>query len=31
LEQNPDKMIFPTTLKESGEALDPAYDGGESW
>jgi hypothetical protein len=28
LEQNPDKMIFPTTLKEAGEALDPAEDRG---
>ena len=24
LEQNPDKMIFPTTLKEADEALEPA-------
>lgn len=29
LEQNPDKMIFPTTLKEEGEVLEPAYDGGD--
>ncbi|WP_049937200.1 hypothetical protein [Haloplanus natans] len=30
LEQNPDKMIFPATLKEAGEALDPAYERGGS-
>ena len=26
LEQNPDKMIFPTTLEDPGEVLDSAYD-----
>ncbi|MFB1064901.1 hypothetical protein [Natrinema sp. H-ect4] len=30
LEQNPDKMIFPTTLKEAEETLDPAEERGDA-
>lgn len=29
LEQNPDKMIFPTTLEEASETLEPAEERGD--